>query len=159
VRNGSGQIFADSRLGGYVFVSELARILAPPAEPRAYSYGNAVATMATGWIIGVLLLLLLAALTAQNLFAVPASVGEVGRLTTVLWFGAAMPLIALAVANREQRKLDQRLQIWRSAAHRWQRLYYCARDDIVFLPFSEDPVVRPDKLNDLISASSSEPSR
>jgi hypothetical protein len=40
---------------------------------------------------------------------------------------------------------------WDRAVHRWERLYYCARDDGVFIP-GETPFIPIDKMQEFLYA-------
>jgi hypothetical protein len=150
VRSGSGQLIGDVHAGSVYFTSELARDLAPPQQPVACSYPRALLTAIAGWVAGAFLLLLIEGLQAQALITVPGVVLDTGRLTAWLWFGAGIPLLAFALAYRQQRELKLRLPEWQAAFERWTLLYYCPRDDALFLPLLGE-AYPPDQMHELLS--------
>jgi hypothetical protein len=60
-----------------------------------------------------------------------------------------MPLWAFAACTRSREQLKARLPEWRIAMDRWRLVYYCSRDDLVFLP-SQGTAVSPDAMAELL---------
>ena len=57
---------------------------------------------------------------------------SVGVLPLLLGIG----LIALCIYldNKSKKEVHEQIPIWERAMQKWNSLYYCARDDIVFIP-------------------------
>lgn len=108
----------------------LSRRLAPPSKPLPQGFP-------TGWVfLGILILM-----GAPALFDVHVVVGIVAALCAVSLFFRAW-----AGRNRQLIDLAARMKRWEGAFHRWDSLYYCARDDIVFIP-GESGHVNPEKMS------------
>jgi len=107
--------------------------LAPPSKPLPRGFP-------TGWVMLGLLLLM----GTPYLFSVHVAAGVlailcVGAMFFRAWVGRGRQVIDLA----------QRMRNWRSAAQRWDTLYYCARDDILFLP-GESDYASPEDMSPLL---------
>jgi outer membrane biogenesis lipoprotein LolB len=49
-----------------------------------------------------------------------------------------------------QRENDERSGRWKQAMDRWNALYYCYRDDVVFLPGQPQKFAQPASMNTLL---------
>jgi hypothetical protein len=127
--------------------SALATKLSPPKKPTKPSgYGCAGALLMTRMglaLVGSVLLLALFVCTYPFLM----SLYQQNNLVFVAAIGVGLALIGLIVlwvfragwrdtrSTREGRtSYEPRLQAWEQAYARWQQLYYCERDDGVFIP-------------------------
>jgi predicted RNA-binding Zn-ribbon protein involved in translation (DUF1610 family) len=102
--------------------SDLARRLAPPPRPTLKPKGVTI----NGVLIVAIIMLVLGAVVQRVVFIILA----IGLF--VLWFFLRM---------REGEKTKQSQvsnndaeQQWNLAMSRWEKLYYCGRDDIIFIP-------------------------
>jgi hypothetical protein len=78
----------------------------------------------------------------------------VGLILTVLVGGLAIgiPLALLTQPSQEQKQAyqeqiilyEKHLAKWKQASQKWEQMFYCYRDDVVFLP-GESGTVQPDK--------------
>lgn len=142
---GSGRpalVTGSTRLSG-VSQTALSAKLAPPAKPIYKSPG--------GWLLTGFIILIL----AGAIFGLLGGIGLVGtseeRTNAIImfpWFlGIAIAL--LWWRNREgskrRRKFEQEIAIWKEVIRKWNRLYYCARDDSVFI-LGQNPFVPVDQM-------------
>lgn len=69
--------------------------------------------------------------------------------------GAVLWLLPITISRKQLRSEKQRCEVqrpsWQRAMNRWERLYYCARDDGVFIP-GETPFVPIEKIQELLYA-------
>jgi DNA-directed RNA polymerase subunit RPC12/RpoP len=156
----------------------VSRLLSPPKEPSSVTW---LGRILTGWGLGFLLFLGGGCLcvVAPNLLLVgpsvlpellaelsiePADYGAYGTaglaslpcfiiiplLNVFLW-----GVIPLLVGNRMRRSKRREYPIekerWERAVGRWQRLYYCFRDDGVFIP-GETPFIPIDTMQEFLYA-------
>lgn len=148
------------------------RLLSPPKEPSSVTW---LGRILTGWGLGFLLfigggclcvlvpsLLLVGPSLLAELAAEPVDYGAYGvaGLATVP-FLLIIPLLSvfvqgalpLLVGNRmrrsKQRKYPIEKERWERAVARWQRLYYCFRDDGVFIP-GETPFMPIDSMQEFL---------
>lgn len=148
VRRTSGLLVEADQL----FVSELARLLSPPESPRAASLGETLSGIVAGLAVGALILLALTGAGAQGLLDLPSGPLEVASVVTVAWFGLVMPALLLGRYLTSRRHTRLAMPVWRAAIERWSRLYYCFRDDVVFL--APDGTAAPaERARDLLYAS------
>jgi hypothetical protein len=133
------------------FTSDLGSALAAPEQPQAVSPVHAMLTTVSGLLVGGFLLLVFAVLDAQQLIAVPASAISIGRFATIAWFGGLIPLWAVATVLINRRQMMAARPQWKAAIERWRRLYYCSRDDVVFLP-RERQVSSPEHIAEFLRA-------
>jgi hypothetical protein len=79
-----------------------------------------------GWVIGYAIFILVNPMFGNSVLSI--------LLAIVL---LVAPLIVmsrwLAWANREREKLQEKISIWGQAKSKWSQLWYCARDDGVFI--------------------------
>lgn len=126
--------------------SALAAMLVPPAKPaKPLGYGWAAA-----FTVGRLALVLFVGLllTGATLFSLPLLINTysanrmlllVPFATVALFIMAALLWIArsairdVRAARGDRDSYEDRLQAWQRAAEGWENLYYCARDDGVFM--------------------------
>jgi predicted RNA-binding Zn-ribbon protein involved in translation (DUF1610 family) len=156
--------------------TELSRLFSPPKAPSPVTW---VGRIVTAWGLGFLLflgglggaclcfsasnLLMVGPSVTAELAAEPVGYGAFGLaglaslplfmsylFSVFLWGG--LPLL---VGNRMRRskrcKYPVEKERWERAAGRWQRLYYCARDDGVFIP-GETSFIPIDKMQEFLYA-------
>lgn len=131
--------------------SALAMKLAPPAKPaKPMGYGwvalFTLGRLALALFVGLLLagatlcsfpLLINNYSVNRMLLLIPLIINAVFILAAVLWIGRSV-IRELRATRRDSDSYETKLQAWRSTGERWQNLYYCVRDDEVFLP--EEPL-------------------
>lgn len=127
--------------------SNLARKLAAPEKPlptRTYGCIAAlfISRLGAGLVVCVMLMGLffcsfpfLAATYAQNnsLF-VGVLVAGFGLLGLILFSSIRAGWRQIRLTSEQRNSYDARVQVWEDSRERWQQLYYCFRDDGVFLP-------------------------
>jgi len=119
--------------------SDLAKLLSPPPKPkeRRYNQGCGAATL---WFVVLLGGFILIAVVLGEVL------GEMGGI----FVGALIICgigIVYAVQERDYRKneLPELMRAYRKGMKRWERAYYCYRDDIVFDP-NDGKTCSPDSL-------------
>jgi hypothetical protein len=149
VRRNSAVVFVENAYYGQPMLLTLARNLSPPEMLRAFSFASALLATVAALVFGVIVLLVLEALGAQGFIRIPEAVIEAAFWTAIIWFGVLAPLIAFGRAFLDNRRRKLSLPAWREACDRWSQLYYCSRDDMVFLP-GEKIGVEPDEIDRLL---------
>ena len=127
--------------GSMTSMTEIARTLAPPKEPRPKDYIN--------YMVGIVLIslgvMIVSGFGIMGLTLLgDLDLGSLGYGIYCLWcglpilLGSATSSILRALVDRSRRNDRMRVArekaLWRDAMAKWERLYYCARDDIVFDP-------------------------
>ncbi len=147
-------------LSGGLSTTALAQALTPPSlepsppAPDSPTYKAAFRTYrrARGWGIGLLIFSLL---FSCILFAVNPLAGFLIMMITG-WIS----IFLIVWSARKTSKLKKGFDIlwakwrasekaWRVAMNRWQKLYYCSRDDVVFIP-GEGRAVPPNRMSELL---------
>jgi hypothetical protein len=121
--------------------TRLSKLLSPPAEPPLEGARSAGTDVAAG----------LSALAICSLLSASTVAGVTGQADisvygVLLAFAAVVGVVALLPRTR---RIDERLQAKQRAKHadweakiaQWNELYYCWRDDVLFIPGS--PTVIP----------------
>ena len=130
------------RFAGPPFVStsqaDVRQKLALPGAPVYKSPWN----FTTVFIFGIVLLVVLACASGmvswlQVLLKTPNDSGVLGNFValtifTLLW--VALAIFIFWSRRRIARERRAKIAAWQSVRARWEQTYYCARDDIVFLP-------------------------
>ena len=123
-------------------------LLAPPKKPSATGWRVALLVFSGILAISIVgfgaLSLSLLALTfylrllpdAAPLALASAAAALPLLLLSLAGFALGIALIYLGLRHDRatQRRLAAQIHRWQMALHRWRRLYYCARDDGVFIP-------------------------
>jgi len=94
--------------------SDLVRLLEPPTQPKI---ARLIIAKGNFWLLFVLL-----GLGSCGIFSLV--------MLGMLFFGIAM----IGDGAEERAKYSNRMDRWRTAMARWDRLYYCHRDGITFDP-------------------------
>jgi hypothetical protein len=144
VRRTSGIIFESDA----PFVSELARALAPPQPPHEVSLQTVLSWLIGGWLAALLLMLALSAAGRQDAVEIPDGLIELATVTTIA-FAIFLPLFLLARYYNNHWRLRTEMPAWQNAMNRWHSVYYCYRDDVVFVA-GEDVAVQPEHAQRLI---------
>lgn len=140
--------------------SALASLLAPPPAPRLQSIGLAVATPL--FVMFSVLALLGMGMSCCSIafmyyywsrFSPAAPVGMVPAISLATCLaGQALAGVAVVLGNRvggrslaakrqaNQRQYEAEKAAWDRAMERWNRLYYCKRDDTVFDGATGEPL-------------------
>jgi hypothetical protein len=127
--------------------TSLARRLAPPAKPSSPDrYGCVAVLFMTRLGLAILVGLMLAALffCSYPFLTVPYAQND-SLFVGVLVFGFAIMSLTLVWAVRASwrqarstskwnNSYDARVREWEAAYARWKQLYYCFRDNAVFIP-------------------------
>jgi hypothetical protein len=144
--------------------SNLARKLAAPEKPLpTRSYGCIAALfisrLGAGLIVCVMLIGLffcsfpfLAATYAQNnsLF-IGILVAGFGIIGLILFSSIRAGWRQARLTSEQRNSYDARVQAWEDSYERWQHLYYCFRDDGVFLP-GQSSFVPVNQMSDYLKA-------
>ena len=107
--------------------SPLAASLAHPEKPTRRSSAGC------GLVIGILLVLFggVGFVCADN----PA---ERPFLLHILVLGLPILIIGISVDDKHKKEYQHLLAQWPKAEARWNQLYYCRRDDVLFNPFDRE---------------------
>jgi hypothetical protein len=144
--------------------SNLARKLAAPERPlQTKSYGCVAALFITrlgvALVVTVLLVALffcafpfLAAIYAQNnaLF-IGILIAGLGIIGLILFSSIRAGWRQTRSTSEQRNSYDARVQAWEASYNRWQQLYYCFRDDGVFLP-GQSSFVPVNQMSDYLKA-------
>ncbi len=123
-------------------ISGRANDLLPPGKPQAsFNIGRRMA-----YIIGYFLLgtgglpLLTISLNYPLGREVPASVtaNDIIQFAAFLLIGLVIIGLANSESSKEKKQLQEMHSRWEHAVGRWNQLYYCERDDILFNPDDKD---------------------
>ncbi|MGA2489109.1 MAG: hypothetical protein ABSF99_02825 [Anaerolineales bacterium] len=121
-----------------VQTSDLARRLAPPPSPLIPSKVRSTRSLLIISIISMVLGIVGIVLASTN-----SSDYAVCGVSGVILIPVAIVLFLVWVIPRKKRQekamqqqasLNNAYQQWKQATSRWEKLYYCERDDIVFIP-------------------------
>ena len=152
----SGHVWTDEgldsvSLSGHTQTA-LSRLFNPPKEPRSRTWGG-IALVAFGlWCLaalsplfcyGLFSLFVRFELAGLALVAVAVLIGLL-YVFLPLWFG-------LRKVNSKRLRFPVEKARWERAKHRWERLYYCARDDGVFIP-GETPFIPIGRIQEFLYA-------
>lgn len=127
--------------------STLASQLAPPAKPsKPIGYGWAIILLIARSTLAVIVLLMTSAVAAltfpflvtvyrQNpvLALIPVVGIIIGSLLLLRWIVVSL-IRDVGKANNQSSAYAVEIEAWQRAMSRWKALYYCSRDDGVFLP-------------------------
>ena len=152
VRQGTGLVVLPNVTGTHPFLSGLAQALSPPSPPKAATYQDAVVNTIGSWLIGALVLLTISGLRSIGYLGIPDAPADLAMAVTLAWFGLAIPLISFLKTAREEKKAQEWLPRYEQARARWENVYYCSRDDVVFL-LHDGTTERPERMRDMLFAS------
>jgi hypothetical protein len=116
--------------------------LSPPAQPQLERASNANATIAVGGLALIVLCAFLPAIVLAGL------ANQTGIVVAGLLVALAISALAMTVPALQARASDERAKAvwqvehtrWEAAMEKWDELYYCWRDDVVFIPGSPSAV-------------------
>jgi hypothetical protein len=129
VAQNSGTVWGDN---GHAFRyrNELAMLLSAPPRPEAPGWPKAAKAFGASLALAGILLAGYQLLRSATSIPYPA---ELAIIAAIGLFGVVLPLRVLVGTYLQRRQMSQRLPAWTEAANRWHRVYYCFRDDVVFL--------------------------
>ncbi len=117
-------------------LSEIGQRLQPPEEPHFSHAPNFVerfssSLMAVGFVFALICIWVAARLFGDKA-GLPVGLVFAGIVIGVIWYYWWKNNSA---REREQREIErEQVAHWNHAMERWNRLYYCSRDDIVYIP-------------------------
>ena len=149
-RSGRGRLLLEDGSAAE-FESELAALLAEPEKPRPLPVFGVVQACVLSLIALGVDLAIVALLRGQDLIAVPDASLSIATWGGIVWFGLFVPLVALGRYLGSRDRASRGLEPWQEAVMRWRAAYYCARDDVVFMPGSS--AVTPEDATTLWSRS------
>ena len=120
----------------------LSQKLSPPVRPIYRTPYGIVTKIAIG-ICGSLVLWALIAVLE----------GAILALLGCLFYGSILGVIVFykeSVARKRRAAFDAAMSIYTAAYSKWHQLYYCARDDTVFIPGSPAPWVPASQMQKLL---------
>jgi hypothetical protein len=137
VSQGRSTGYAAGLDGGYSVSSttDLAKRLAAPTRPSMPGVlGCTGPLLVVGLVACVVLALLLQSINPGLLPSMleKAATSKVPLLRPEYLFFLGLALIWILWWLSEKSKLRKALSLWEQATRRWNRIYYCYRDDIVF---------------------------
>ena len=121
--------------------TETSLFLAPPKKPSVpdRSLLLVVAIIITGisFIISLCGLLFIINYIAYGNIT-PSSIITILLMSSVgvlpLLLGIGLIALCIYLDNKSKKEVHEQIPIWERAMQKWNSLYYCARDDIVFIP-------------------------
>lgn len=150
---GAGQFGTYGARGTGVTVSttKLAFLLTPPSLPRFHIIGTGDED--NGCMVSLVIFIGLGLAFFGSMFLLSGNDTFLpGLLFFLVGLGLVLyPIIGFIVVARIRRKERPH---WQQAMEIWARLYYCARNDIVFLPgFPPECAVSPSQMDELLYSS------
>lgn len=137
----SGTVYVAPTGMPHRFTTALALSLSMPSRPSARSWPRAVFLAAASMAVAGLVLA--AAFALEDYAGVSGRGFSLGISVLVIMFGVVLPLWTMVRTWEQHRMVARRIVPWQRAVERWNRLYYCFRDDAAFLkgePNFEPPV-------------------
>ena len=149
VRRETGQAVALGAGGVFAFQTALSKALAVPEPPRAEPWTQLLRRTVRAWLFlaGVTAVVMLAPL--PDLLGLPSSLMAAALIAAIGWFGFVSPVLSGRRLNLAKQAARRQLPLWAQARERWSRLYYCSRDDVVFVA-NEERCESPEQLLDLL---------
>jgi hypothetical protein len=148
IRSERGELaFAGGETAHYE--TELGMLLAEPEQPRGISpvstfFGLLASVMMLGLVLGAVALL-----KWQDLYAIPDSPLNVATRVGIVWFGLVIPIVLIWRHVHSVNSARDETPRWLEATRRWSYLYYCRRDDVVYIPRYRQ-AVRPERMDELL---------
>src|SRR5690606_21399467 len=118
--------------------------------PKAMPFYRLLLSAAPPLLILIAILGIVTILETQTFFHVPDQSISVARNIALGWFGVVIPVVLVAQFVHSRLNYRRELPRWAHARRRWTGLYYCSRDDVVFLP-DENVAVAPTEMHTLIN--------
>jgi hypothetical protein len=149
VRRETGQVIAVGSGGVFAFHTALSKTLAPPEQPHTESWTQRARQIGVAWALlaAVVAIVLLSPL--QNVVNPPSDLVTLVLVVAIGWFGVAGPAWSAWRLYTDKQAAERALPLWVQARERWSMLYYCSRDDVVFVA-NEERSESPDQLLDLL---------
>jgi hypothetical protein len=134
VRRSSGQFFDQGTGSWHDFETQLATDLALSPEPEQPSLVKLTIGILVALAFGMAFMGIFAFFETQTYVEIAKKPLELGSTVALTWFAGVIPLAAALRYFLGCRSAAMKYPAWLRARERWERLYYCFRDDIVFLP-------------------------
>lgn len=148
IRSERGELaFAGGETAHYE--TELGMLLAEPEQPHGVSpvstfLGVLASVMVLGLVLGGVALL-----RWQDLYGVPDSPLNVATRVGIVWFALVIPVLLIWRHVHSANTARDEMPRWLEATRRWSYLYYCRRDDLVYIPRFKQGV-SPDRVDELL---------
>jgi hypothetical protein len=150
VRRNTGQVFVGESLISYRFSSAIATEFAAPPPPHAPAWPSTLVKVLTSIVIATLIGAGYYAAIEYGEVDLPLA-AKIAIGAFVLWFGLLSPIKTIAETVYRRQTGQRALPAWHEAMSRWERLYYCVRDDVGFVKGGVDWRT-PERLNELLFA-------
>jgi hypothetical protein len=137
VRRCSGQFFDQGTGSWHDFETQLASDLALAPEPEQPSLVKLTIGILVAFAFGMAFMGAFSLVESQTYVSIPKWPLELGATTALVWFAGVIPLAAALRYFLGCRAAALKYPGWLRARDRWERLYYCFRDDAVFLQGEE----------------------
>jgi hypothetical protein len=133
VRSGGGSLtWTDGEVAEYE--THTAQLLRQPEFPAAMPVQRVVLGTALSWLAMAGILGIVRLLDWQSTVELPQLSLDLMTVISVLWFGFAVPGILFGRYHLLQEHARRIAPACIDARARWSKLYYCFRDDVVFMP-------------------------
>jgi hypothetical protein len=153
VKAGTGRLMSiDGQ--SYRFQTDLARMLCAPERPVASSILQTVVRLLVSIVALVVIMAIVTLLRTQGAVEIPPAPLDVAYYAAIAWFAIGMPAWALWRFWSEHQAVKAQEPSWQEARSRWARLYYCTRDDVVYMP-GEKRAESPEQVDALLYRPSS----
>lgn len=149
IRKGTGYVLMTETNETRPFVSQLAHSVRPPEAPHPMTYGAALLKTVLSLLIGAAVIVLVLGLGAINELGLPGRPLDRAIIAAGVWFGFIVPAALFWRADRQIKAAARELPVYRTARSRWERSFYCNRDDVVFIP-DENVMEHPDHMSKLL---------
>jgi len=130
--------------------------LAPPARPKpALRWGFSSITFLAVTALAVILTLLTGLLYVVSPPHDPSIAQGAASLLAITILCVLISFVLLVRRSKSRRRIaeEERLR-YEQAMHRWEQLYYCARNDLVFLPGDPQVSGSPSNMRTVLSQAS-----
>ena len=131
--------------------SLLAQNLLPPPRPRPASFPLVLLFSSL-----LLVLVLIPCLVGTVLFLTvitprhtPETIQSAMGVVIAIEFVAPLAIIHVYMKKRRAAQIQPEIEVWQQAMERWNQLYFCSRDDVVFVP-GENLIVPTSQMMDYI---------
>jgi hypothetical protein len=149
IRRETGQVIAVGAGSVFAFHTALSRALAPPQPPQTEPWDQLTRQILIVWLLLAIIagVALLSPLPEE--LSIPSGLITIVLGLAVICFGLVHPILSAWRLYRAKQAEQRNLPLWAQARDRWSRLYYCSRDDVVYVAW-EERYETPDQILDLL---------
>lgn len=131
-KNGKEQSYSYPRSYDVVEATDLAKRLTPPEPPQEKTFSSCLLILGGVLLFFSILTLVLAIEFGVNETNDWSRIGELIPVLIPLGMGILVFVAKRKHDKNETKRVASEMLLWEDAIKKWNRLYYCYRDDIVF---------------------------